>query len=130
MDLWLITKRFNGDSNVIEIVTPQHPGAIRFDLSPQMVSTLKKEPLFYMIEDGVIKFNPRYTKIYPYVDVQQKIDSVKAELTGSDYKIIKCYEASLMGSLMPYDYQKLIGEREMLRAQIRELEDLKWATNH
>jgi hypothetical protein len=57
-----------------------------------------------------------------YARAAMKIGSARSELSSSDYKIIKCYEAQLMGGQMPYDLPKLVAEREALRAQIRQLE--------
>lgn len=53
---------------------------------------------------------------------QYQINILKSQLANEDYKIIKCYEASLMGWDMPYDYQTLILQRQKIRQQIEELE--------
>lgn len=53
---------------------------------------------------------------------QKRIAELKALLTASDYKIIKCMEAQLTGAAMPYDYAALIAERDGYRAEINELE--------
>lgn len=49
-------------------------------------------------------------------------ESLEKELASTDYKIIKCYEYSLVGLDLPYDIQKLHAERENLREEIRSLE--------
>lgn len=59
------------------------------------------------------------------VDIQQrraKIAMLKNSLTESDYKVIKCYEASLAGEPLPYDFATLRTEREATRKQINSLE--------
>lgn len=43
-------------------------------------------------------------------------------LNESDYKIIKCYEAQLLGLQMPYDVQALIAQRNEWREQITALQ--------
>ena len=43
-------------------------------------------------------------------------------LASSDYKIIKCYEAALIGYAMPYEIKALHNERQLLRDKINELE--------
>lgn len=51
------------------------------------------------------------------------IKALEAQLTETDYKVIKCYEYSLVGLELPYDIQALHEEREAIREQIRELEE-------
>jgi len=51
-----------------------------------------------------------------------KIHELKKLLSDSDYKITKCYEASLMKEEMPYDYVALINERKKIRLDIADLE--------
>ena len=58
---------------------------------------------------------------------QQEIINLQSQLSSSvspigDWKVIKCYEAKLMGNPMPYDYEDLIAKREAVRNQIRALE--------
>lgn len=61
--------------------------------------------------------------------VQEAITSVKirkayeTKLTESDYKIIKCYEYSLVGLELPYDIEALHAEREAIREEIRALDE-------
>lgn len=58
----------------------------------------------------------------PSLAIQNEIGEANAQLTASDYKVIKCYEYSLVGLEMPYDIEELHAERESLRAKIKELE--------
>ena len=53
---------------------------------------------------------------------QDEIDRLKERLAESDYKVIKCMEASLCGAMLPYDILSLHDERDELRRQINELE--------
>jgi hypothetical protein len=53
---------------------------------------------------------------------KQEIESLKAELTETDYKIIKCSEYQLAGLELPYDIATLHAERQALRDRINELE--------
>lgn len=50
------------------------------------------------------------------------IESLKSELSDSDYKVIKCAEAMAVGAEMPYDVAALHKERQALRDRINELE--------
>ena len=53
---------------------------------------------------------------------QRRIEELKAELAGTDYKIIKCSECSLAGVELPYDIAELHAQRQALRDEINELE--------
>ena len=64
----------------------------------------------------------------PYVPTekektQQEIWRLKEKLSETDYKILKCSEASLQGAEMPYDLDAVVSERNEWRAQINELEE-------
>ena len=51
-----------------------------------------------------------------------EIERLKSELQESDYKVIKCAEALMIGAEMPYDVAALHKERQALRGKINELE--------
>lgn len=64
----------------------------------------------------------------PYVPTekektQQEILRLKAKLSETDYKVLKCTEASLRGQELPYDLDSVVSERDGWRAQINELEE-------
>lgn len=67
-------------------------------------------------------------KVYiPYTEAdlaQQKIKKLKKLLADEDYKVIKCYEAQLGETDMPYDIKNLIAQRDKLRTEINGLEKL------
>lgn len=67
-----------------------------------------------------ISFN--YEKVVNTTKIQGEIDAIKAELSETDYQVIKCYEASLVGEELPYDIKALHEDRNEKRAQINELE--------
>jgi hypothetical protein len=50
------------------------------------------------------------------------INKLKENLSLSDYKVIKCYEAQLLNETMPYDLQELLNERKLWRDEINRLE--------
>ena len=54
--------------------------------------------------------------------IEEQIAALKTELSSTDYKIIKCSEASLVGEELPYDIVALHAERQAIRNQINELE--------
>jgi hypothetical protein len=49
-----------------------------------------------------------------------EIDRLGAELAATDYKVIKCYELSLVGGEIPYDISGLHAARQELRDRINE----------
>lgn len=64
----------------------------------------------------------------PYVPtekekMQREIWELKEKLSETDYKILKCSEASLRGQELPYDLDAVVSERDGWRAQINELEE-------
>ena len=52
----------------------------------------------------------------------EKIAELKAQLSATDYKVIKCSECQLAGKEMPYDVAELHAERQAIRDQINQLE--------
>lgn len=54
---------------------------------------------------------------------QQRIEELKGLLAKTDYKIIKCYEASMLNREMPYDLEALVSERDAWRQEINDLEN-------
>ncbi|MDR1980359.1 MAG: hypothetical protein LBQ39_01905 [Tannerellaceae bacterium] len=65
-----------------------------------------------------------YNKVFDVQGVRKKIKDAKDLLSDGDYKIIKCYEATLLGDPLPYDITELHANREMLRGQINEMETI------
>ena len=57
--------------------------------------------------------------------IKQRIASVKQRLSSSDYKVIKTYEARLIGAAEPYNnIAAIIQERQALRDEYKRLEKL------
>lgn len=52
----------------------------------------------------------------------EEIKRLEKKLAASDYKVIKCYEASLVGAEMPYNAEELHQERQEIRNEINRLE--------
>ena len=63
-----------------------------------------------------------YSPVEVVIPIEQQIAELKAELESTDYKVIKCYEAQLVGKILPYDITELHTERQALRDKINELE--------
>lgn len=64
----------------------------------------------------------KYQKKFDRKKIVNAIQTLKDSLSSSDYQILKCYEASMLGETMPYDMQHIISERKELRIKINSLE--------
>ena len=70
-----------------------------------------------ILADGWVEYKP------PQEDHNlHRITLLKRELSQSDYKVIKCMEATLCGEELPYDIDALHEERNRIRAQVNALE--------
>ena len=81
----------------------------------------------YKYEDGQVQLRTEEEieadrKIANTPTIGQQIESLKQQLSSTDYKIIKCSEAQLLGDELPYDISSLHTERQALRDKINELE--------
>lgn len=74
--------------------------------------------------DAGERISYRYDTVFDTQKVRRRIEGLKAQLTDDDYKIIKCYEASLIGGKLPYDIVALHESRQAIRNKINELEKL------
>ena len=98
--------------NDIVIATPEG-----FDFS-----AFRGECRYYKVVDGVLVKDE--TRVIPEREktTQEQIAELKAQLSATDYKVIKCSECQLAGEEMPYDVAELHAERQAIRDQINKLE--------
>lgn len=66
----------------------------------------------------------RYEVKFDTQRIKAEIQAQKDRLAATDYKVAKCYEATLTGAEMPYDVDAIISQRQEMRAKINELEAL------
>ena len=78
---------------------------------------------YYEEKDGKVEMLWEVTLNEP-MRVAEKIDSLKKALSDSDYKVTKCYEASILKKELPYDLETLSEERNKIREEINRLEAL------
>ena len=90
---------------------------------PEYTELDQAVPYYEEDSEGKIKMLWEIRKNDP-TRVLQKINSLKKDLSDSDYKITKCYEASLLKQEMPYDIEALTTERNSKREEINRLESL------
>ena len=79
--------------------------------------------------DAGDKISYRYEQKFNAKIVQKRISDLKESLTSTDsdigdYRITKCYEASLIGLDMPYNVADLHQARQAVRDEINQLENL------
>jgi len=98
--------------NDIVIVTPEG-----FDLY-----AFREEFRHYKIVDGVLVKDENRVLPEREKTTQEQIAELKAQLSATDYKVIKCSECQLLGMDMPYDVAELHAERQAIRDQINQLE--------
>ena len=55
---------------------------------------------------------------------EARIWELKEQLAQGDYKVIKCAEAQLTNEPMPYNVTELVAERNAMRDEINELENI------
>lgn len=72
--------------------------------------------------DNGERISYRYEKNFDRKSVLAKIQSLKNELSADDYKIIKSYEATLIGENLPYNVGELSMKRRVIREEINRLE--------
>lgn len=73
-----------------------------------------------VIEVEDIAYEPTREEII--AEKQAVIDALKAQIAESDYKVIKCAEAQLMGEELPYNVVELHEQRQALRDKINKIE--------
>lgn len=64
----------------------------------------------------------RYETVEDKKKIKKEIETLKASISSTDYKVIKCYEAVLIGEKLPYDIAVLHNERQEIRNRINELQ--------
>lgn len=119
----MIDVRFCAPNNGVKMANLRNAGFLN------LVSSI--QPTVQDGEVAVDSYKEENGKLVQYWEVkvdsvytQKKIDNLKEVLSSSDYKVIKCQEASLIGEQMPYDVDELHKERQSIRDEINRLESL------
>jgi hypothetical protein len=77
---------------------------------------------YKFVEDKLVFDEQKAEEIKNKGDAFFRFHELKKLLSDSDYKITKCYEASLLSEEMPYNLQELLTQRKSWRAEINTLE--------
>lgn len=75
--------------------------------------------------DAGDRISYHYEVVPDFQAMRKRIEDLKTQLTESDYQVIKCYEASLIGNPMPYDVSELHTSRQSIRDKINDLEKIQ-----
>ena len=85
-------------------------------------TTFRKEYQYYKVDNGALVKDKNRVIPEREKTTAEKIAELKAQLTATDYKVIKCSECQLVGQELPYDVAELHAERQAIRDQINQLE--------
>ncbi len=125
-------EKYRDENNELKerIITVEEQEQFHLDNGWKPVDTLDESCL--QCEDGYIvrimpfdagdRISYSYETVFDTQKVRRKIQSLKDELANQDYKVTKCYEATLIGASLPYDILSLHNERQIIRDEINELE--------
>lgn len=96
-------------------------------IKPRNKIVVKKDEMQYINPSEEMVLADGWTEYVAPVPTElelraREIESLKRELENTDYKVIKCMEAMLVGEEMPYDVTELHTERQALRDRINVLE--------
>lgn len=107
----------NEQVKALDIYLPFTPEAYSGDLG-EFDATIP----YFVEEDGVIV--QKWEVVHSPSKILDRIEALVAELAETDYQVIKCYEAALLGSEMPYDTSVLVSERQIKRDEINRLQEM------
>lgn len=128
-----VQKITQSDGSVIEQTVSVAAQIAELDLSVWMpvdeIDESKLEPttvenvvrIVPYVNEGRISF--RYEEVFDTYKYRQQIEALKEQLAESDYQVIKCYEANLVGETLPYDIKELHKNRQAIRDNINNLEN-------
>lgn len=126
----IINRKQNADGTITEVVLSVEEQVALLPTGWKPVDTMDENSMQSNDPDYIVVAVPydngdrisyRYEKRFDYQRIKQQVAELKQALADSDYKITKCYEASLLGQELPYDVASLHIERQNQRNQINEL---------
>jgi len=121
----------DGDGNVKQKTISVEEQIERLSEEWKPVDDLDEAQLMSDDEDYIIIPKPydagdhiayEYVRKFDVQKIRKEVSELKDTLYSSDYKVIKCYEASLIGEALPYDMTALHNERQEIRDRINELQ--------
>lgn len=128
-----ILARINKDNLIDVVCCPTSNGSRMTELresgyldfvaseQPQVESGQIAVDSYKIIDGKMVQFWEIKTDPEP---IKKQIDELKQQLSESDYRVMKCYECSLVDKTLPYDIGALHTERQAIRDEINRLEAL------
>lgn len=126
-----IEKRQLDNGRVVDYIVTEEEQAAKLSeewkpvdfINDEIVRSAKRDEVIVPIPyDAGDHISYRYERLLDRQKIRGEIQVLKERLVQSDYKVAKCYEASLLGMELPYDIQSLHQERQAQRDRINELE--------
>lgn len=127
-----VSQKLNEENEVVKVIVSIEEQVQKYiEMGWKPVDLIDESKLVPSSEFATVRFRPinkgdrisfEYFESFDQNQVQAKIEEYKAKLGGSDYKVTKCYEASLTGNSLPYNIDALHVERQECRDKINELE--------
>jgi hypothetical protein len=97
---------------------------ILVDFTEEQISFLKNNfPFVNYVNNELTLNNTLKNTTQIIFQKENRINDLKVMLNNSDYKITKCYEASMRQLPLPYNLEELAAQRDAWRAEINQLEE-------
>jgi hypothetical protein len=121
MKKYIITNEFYYISNYTNERVNENQ--IEIEVPEEYKDIFSKKFMFFKYIDNMLTYeNQTELNEKEKTSKNKTLFYLKTLLEQSDYKIIKCYEASLLEEEMPYNLQELLAQRKAWREQINALE--------
>lgn len=96
---------------------------LEVEVPDEMIGDFEWNFIHYSYSNGELRLNTEAKcKEETISNLNKELMNLKAVLAEEDYKVIKCYEAQIVGSTMPYNIHELITKRDDYRKRINEIE--------
>jgi hypothetical protein len=96
---------------------------LEFELTIEELENFEKNPTSYTVKNNLLVFSNSEKERQEFIRLKNiRKQKLLDLLFSSDYKIIKCYEASLLNKTLPYNIGQLSKERDDWRKEINQIE--------
>lgn len=129
----IINRQPNADGTITEVILSVEEQVAQLPTGWKPVERIDENAMQSDNPDNIVVAVPydngdcisyRYETKFDTQKVKRQIRELKDNLAATDYRVTKCYEASLLNQPLPYDISGLHTERQQVRDKINELEAL------